>query len=141
MTLPDVNVLIYAIRPDAPEHALCRAWLDAVVNGQAAYGMSLQVLSSVIRVATHPRILKRPYGFEAVVEFAGLLLNQPHCQIVQPGARHWQIFCDLCRVTNATGNLVQDAWFAALAIETGSEWITLDRDFARFPGLRWRTPG
>ena len=30
------------------------------------------------------------------------------------------------------------AWFAALAIEHGCEWVTLDRDFERFPGLRWR---
>jgi uncharacterized protein len=39
-----------------------------------------------------------------------------------------------------SGNLVQDAWFAALAIESGCEWITTDRDFARFDGLQWRAP-
>jgi predicted nucleic acid-binding protein len=33
-----------------------------------------------------------------------------------------------------------DAYFAALAIEHGCEWITADRGFARFPGLRWRHP-
>jgi predicted nucleic acid-binding protein len=32
------------------------------------------------------------------------------------------------------------ARLAALAIESGSEWITTDRDFARFPSLRWRHP-
>jgi hypothetical protein len=26
------------------------------------------------------------------------------------------------------------------AIESGGEWITTDRDFSRFPGLRWRHP-
>jgi hypothetical protein len=41
---------------------------------------------------------------------------------------------------NATGALVPDAYFAALAIESGSEWVTADRDYARFPGLRWRHP-
>jgi uncharacterized protein len=35
---------------------------------------------------------------------------------------------------------VTDAWLTALAIESGSQWITLDRDFARFPGLDWRVP-
>jgi predicted nucleic acid-binding protein len=58
----------------------------------------------------------------------------------QPGVRHWSIFADLCRASNARGNLVQDAWFAALAIESGCEWITLDRDYAKFPELRWRAP-
>jgi uncharacterized protein len=141
MMLPDVNVLIYALQSDAPEHALCHGWLDSLVNGNETYGMSPHVLASVVRIVTHPRILVRPYRLEKVIAFANLLLDQPHCQSVQPGARHWRIFCDLCRGANATGNLVQDAWLAALAIESGCEWITMDRDFARFPGLRWRTPG
>jgi predicted nucleic acid-binding protein len=59
---------------------------------------------------------------------------------VAPGQRHWTVFQDLCVAAGAVGNLVQDAWFAALAIEFGCEWITTDRDYARFPGVRWRTP-
>jgi predicted nucleic acid-binding protein len=35
---------------------------------------------------------------------------------------------------------VSDAYLAALAIEHGCEWITTDRDFSRFPGLKWRHP-
>ncbi len=38
------------------------------------------------------------------------------------------------------GNLVPDAWLAAIAIESGCEFITTDGDFARFPDLRWRHP-
>jgi predicted nucleic acid-binding protein len=57
-----------------------------------------------------------------------------------PGPRHWKIFVDLCRATGARGNRVPDAYLAALAIESGSEWVTTDRDFARFEGLRWRYP-
>jgi hypothetical protein len=69
-----------------------------------------------------------------------VLIEQPTCTLVQPGTRHWSVFDDLCRAASATGNLAQDAWFAALAVESGCEWITTDRDFARFPGLRWRPP-
>jgi toxin-antitoxin system PIN domain toxin len=97
------------------------------------------VLSSVIRIATNPRIYPRPDPAADVIAFAHTLLDQPHCRVVQPGSRHWSIFCDLCRHTNASGNLVPDAWLAALAIEHGCEWITDDRDYARFPGLRWRS--
>lgn len=140
MILPDVNVLLYAFRNDSPDHDAFRLWLDAVVNGEAAYGMSPQVLAGVIRVATHPGIFVRPSRLAHTTAFASLLLEQPHCQIVQPGPRHWGIFRDVCQRANATGNLVQDAWFAALAIESGCEWITMDRDYARFEGLRWRTP-
>jgi uncharacterized protein len=138
--LPDVNVLLYAFRADSLHHTEYRRWLEAVVNGEAAYGMSPQVLSELIRVATHPRIFARPSRRGDVTAFASILLDQPHCQIVQPGPRHWSLFLDLCRRANATGNLIQDAWLAALAIESGCEWITTDRDFARFEGLRWRPP-
>jgi len=140
LILPDVNVLLYAFRRDSPDHVAYRGWFESVVNGEMAYGMSPQVLAGVIRIATHPRIFQRPSRLDDVLGFVSVLLEQPHCQIVQPGHRHWGIFRDLCQHANATGNLVQDAWFAALAIETGCEWITTDRDFARFEGLHWRPP-
>jgi len=55
--------------------------------------------------------------------------------VIEPKERHWSIFEALCRSSKASGNLVEDAWFAALAIESGCEGITTDRDFTRFPGL------
>lgn len=140
MILPDVNVLLYAFRTDSQDHPLYRKWIETVINGEMAYAMSPQVLAGVIRVATHPRIFVRPSRLEDVTAYASLLLEQQHCQVIQPGIRHWNIFRDLCRKSKATGNLVQDAWFAALAIEWGCEWITTDRDFARFEGLQWRAP-
>lgn len=140
MILPDVNVLLHAFRADSVDHRLCKSWLDNVVSIDMAYGMSPQVLSGVIRVATHPRVFAQPSSLKEVTAFVTTLLEQPHCQLIQPEARHWEIFTGLCRKANATGNLVQDAWFAALAIESGCEWITMDRDFARFEGLRWRPP-
>jgi hypothetical protein len=132
--------LLYAFRADAANHEAYRSWLDEVVNGEMAYGMSPQVLAGVIRVATHPRIFARPSRLGDVTAFASALLDQPHCQIVHPGPRHWNIFANFCRQADARGNLVQDAWFAALAVESGCEWITTDRDFNRFEGLRWRGP-
>jgi toxin-antitoxin system PIN domain toxin len=140
MILPDVNILVHAFRSDAPDHAACRTWLNNIVNGDARYGMAPQVLSAMIRVVTHPKVFTIPSGLDEVFQFCDLLLTQPHCVIIQPGERHWEIFVRLCIEANARGNLVPDAWIAALAIESGCEWITLDRDYARFSGLRWRTP-
>ena len=140
MILPDVNVLLYAFREDAVDHARFRQWLDGVVNGDEAYGMSPQVLCSLARIATHPRVYASPSRIENALAFARVLLEQPHCTVVRPGERHFSIFEDLCRKAQANGNLVQDAWFAALALESGCEWVTTDGDFARFPGLRWRRP-
>ena len=140
MILPDVNVLVNAFRRDTDEHALCRRWLESVVNGDSRYGMSPQVLSGVIRVATHPRVFSQPSGLDEVIRFCELLMDEPHCVLIGPGQQHWSIFSRLCKEADARGNLASDAWFAALAIESGCEWITLDRDYARFTGLRWRLP-
>jgi hypothetical protein len=138
--LPDVNVLLYAFRTDAPGHARYHAWLEGVIGGPSAYGISPQVLSGVIRVATHPRIYARPSRLRDVLAFTNAVQDQPNCQLVQTGPRHWDIFAKLCERSAGSGNLVQDAWLAALAIESGCEWISTDRDFARFEGLRWRPP-
>ncbi len=140
MILPDVNVLLYAFRRDAERQDEYRAWHDTVANGEAAYGISPQVLASAVRICTHRRIYVRPSTTSEALAFCDVILQPEHCTVVQPGARHWAIFTDLCRKARATGNLVQDAWLAALAIESGSEWVTTDRDYARFPGLRWREP-
>jgi toxin-antitoxin system PIN domain toxin len=140
LILPDVNVLIYAFRSDAENHLEHKSWLESVINGSAAYGASPQVLSGVVRVCTHPRIFARPSSPSECFEFCRALLEHPNATVVTPGERHWSIFEALCGKSKASGNLVQDAWFAALAIESGCEWITTDRDYARFAGLNWRAP-
>ena len=85
MILPDVNVLVHAFRSDSPDHEVCRMWLDSVVNGEARYGMSPQVLSGVVRVTTHPKVFVRRSGLDEVLRFCNVLLAQPHCGVVQPG--------------------------------------------------------
>lgn len=135
-----MNVLVYAHREDSRDHARHHAWLEEAINGPQAFGMSDLVLSGFLRVVTHPRVFSTPTPMERALEFVGVLRSAANCVRVVPGERHWEIFADLCRGADARGNLVPDAWFAALAIESGSEWITTDRDYARFPGLRWRHP-
>jgi toxin-antitoxin system PIN domain toxin len=112
-----------------------------VVNGEARFGIAPQVLGGMIRIATHPKVFAVPSGLDEAFRFCSVILDQPHCVIIQAGQQHWRIFQRLCTEADARGNLVPDAWFAALAIESGSEWITLDRDYSRFPGLNWRLPG
>ena len=140
MILADVNVLIYAFRQDSSQHAVCRAWLDAVVTANSRFGVSPLVLSAVVRITTNPRIFKQPSPIAEAFAFCDDLLSQPHCAIVRPGERHWEIFKHVCDNAGIRGSRVTDAWFAALAIEHGCTWITCDRDYARFPGLDWREP-
>ncbi len=140
MVLIDVNILVYAHRQDVPNHSAWRRWLEGVMQSDEAYGMSDLVLSGFLRVVTHPRVFKTPTPMNQALAFARDVREQPNCLSIDPGARHWDIFTRLCRTAGARGNLVPDAYLAALAIESGCEWVTTDRDYSRFPGLRWRVP-
>ena len=140
MQLIDVNVLVYAFRTDAPNHEVYREWVQQLVNGHTTFAVSDLVLSGFLRVVTHPRLFSPPTPLPNALEFVEILRSQPTATVIGPGDRHWTIFLDLCRAASARGNLIPDAYLAALAIESGSEFITTDRDYARFPNLRWRHP-
>jgi toxin-antitoxin system PIN domain toxin len=140
MRLVDVNVLVYAFREDAPGHPDFKRWLNAAVQADEAYAVSDHVLSGFLRVVTHPRVFHPPTPLDRALAFAEALRGQPNAIPVAPDVRHWDLFTRLCRDAGARGNLIPDAWLAALAIESGSEFITTDRDYARFAGLRWRHP-
>ena len=140
MILLDVNVLVYAHREDTERHDEHRRWLESQLDQSQGCGVSDLVLSGCLRILTHTRIFAPPSPLSAALDFLQAIRDHPNVFSVSPGERHWGIFLDLCRRANARGNLVSDAHHAALAIESGCEWITTDRDFARFPGLRWRHP-
>lgn len=135
-----MNVLVYAYRLEAPRHPEYHEWLDQLVNNDEAFGMSDLVLSGFLRVVTNPRVFDPPSPVETALDFAERVRLRPNCVSVAPGPRHWNLFSRLVRSVDARGNLIPDAYFAALAIESGSEWVTTDRDFSRFPGLRWCHP-
>lgn len=138
--LLDVNILVYACAQRTPQHAHCRQLVDEMVNGKSPFGMAPEVLSSMLRVVTNPKIFGALISQEEALTFCERLLGASTCVIIRPGARHWGIFTRLCHESGATGNLIPHAWLAALAIEHGCEWISNDTDFGRFPGLRWRKP-
>lgn len=140
MRLLDVNVLLYAFRDAAPDHAKYRAWLESAISADEPLGISELVLSSFVRIATHPRVFDPPASVDEALAFTAALRSAPNAVTVAPGPRHWSLFEQLCRTGGARGNLVADAYLAALAVESGCELVTTDRDFARFPGLRWKHP-
>src|SRR5438552_713089 len=140
MLMIDANVLVYAYRQAAPEHRSYLRWLQECVNSDQPFGMADLVLSGFVRIATHPKVFDPPSPLEPAIRFAEALRSRPNCVTISPGPRHWDIFTRLCRAVNARCNLVPDGYLAALAIESGSEWVTTDRDYSRFPGLRWRHP-
>ena len=140
MILLDVNVLVYAHRKDAVGHEQYLAWLMDVLTAPAPFAVSELVLSGFIRITTHPRVFDPPSALAVAIAYANLIREQPNCVVLSPGPRHWDLFTRLCLETECTGNLVPDAYHAALAIEHGAQWITTDKGFDRFRELDWRHP-
>ena len=140
MVLFDVNILVHSTNGQSPEHQTCFDWLESTINSAANFAAADLVLSGFVRIATNRKIFPQPLSTDDALGVVERIRNRPNCVLVQPGPQHWNVFAELCRKVGARGNLVPDVYLAALAIESGSEWITTDRDYSRFPGLRWRHP-
>ncbi len=140
MLLLDVNVCVYAIREDCVDHEAYRSWVGGVLTGDEPVGISELVLSGVIRLLTNHRVFRQPSTTIQALDACRAVRSAPAAIPLRPGPRHWGIFDSLCAEVGAKANTVPDAYHAALAIENGATWITSDRSFARFPGLRWRLP-
>lgn len=138
MRMPDVNVLVYAHREELPAHARYAAWVTELATGEEPFALSELVLHGFVRVVTNPRIFDPASTVQQAFQFLDALLNRPTCSLIRPGPNHWRIFRQLCHQADLRGKLVADAAHAAVAIESGCEWVSADTDFARFaPSLRW----
>lgn len=140
MRMTDINVLVYARRTDSPRHRACREFVENLTNGSDTFGLPEATQSGFVRIVTNPRVFNEPTPMGEALRFIETIRAAPAHRAVVPGPRHWQIFSELCLASNARGNLVPDAYLAALAIEANAELATCDNDFARFDGLRWFNP-
>ena len=137
----DVNVLLYAMRSDLPQHPSVYAWLESVRVDRQPVALFPPVFVGLIRLATNPRVFFNPSLPETAINFARELQATPGFEVRPTTERVLATTLALCEQTSAKGNLVQDAFLAAHAMEHGCTWITTDRDFSRFPGLIWQLPG
>lgn len=141
MILPDVNVLIYAFDADADRHTDYRAWLAAALAGAEGLALADVVLAGFIRITTHPRIMRHPARTATAVEFVGALQASKPARPITATNAVWSTFRRLVDSDRAiAGNLVPDAFLAALAIAHGARIATADRGFGRFPDLGFFDP-
>jgi toxin-antitoxin system PIN domain toxin len=134
----DVNVLAFAFRSELPQFPVAHQTLTKALSGPSAFGISELVLSGFLRLTTHPNVYNPPSKLEDAPKFVNAILAAPSCTVLHPGPRHWSIFIDLCRSAKCIGNDIPDAYHAALAIEYDCEFITADKGFGKFRGLRWK---
>lgn len=140
MNLLDVNVVVAVHRDDHPNHKQVEPWFAQMLADDQPFWVPDTVWSSFVRIATNRRIFIVPTPVEAAFSFVRSVRDQPNHVDLTPTPRHLELFENLCRDSDAAGDLAPDAYLAALALEHDCELISLDRDFARFDGLRWRRP-
>lgn len=140
MILVDANLLLYAYHQQAAHHQRARTWLEATLSGTQLVRFPSLSLWAFLRITTNPRVFAKPLSAAEASAAISSWLAQPIAAVLEPGERHWEILDQLMREGQVKGPLVMDAVIAALAIEHGATLHTTDRDFARFPGLKWRNP-
>lgn len=141
MIAVDTNVLVYSRRQEAPHYAEARALVAGLAEGQDRWAIPWPCVYEFLRVVTHPRVFSPPTPLEDALEDLDSLLASPSLTLLGEGPVHRDHLRRVVEGGHAAGNLAYDAHIAALAVEHGvREILTSDRDFARFPGLRWRDP-
>lgn len=140
MIVIDVNILIYAVNRDAPLHSRAKSWLEATITGTENIGIPWTVLVAFLRLATRPGLFRNPMPLDAAFDVIDSWLEQSTVSVIDPGPRHRAILRRLLSPIGTGGNLTSDAHLAALALEHRAELCSTDRDFERFPGLKWRNP-
>lgn len=140
MIIIDANLLLYAYHPRANQHEKSRVWLEAVLSDRELVRFAWLTLWAFLRISTNPRVFEHPLSISEAKTAVSSWLAQPVAGIIEPGERHWDILGEVLHHGQATGPLVMDAVIAALAIEHGATICTTDRDFARFPDVKWTNP-
>lgn len=140
MIVPDINLLLYAHFSEFAQHGEARSWWEELLGGREPVGVPWSVSIGFLRLTTHPSKLTMPLTLEQAVAVVESWLSHPHVSVLQPGSQHLSILAEVLTAAGRGGNVVPDAHIAALAIEHDAEVHTNDRDFARFPGLRWSNP-
>jgi len=136
----DANILLYAYDAASDQHAKARAWVEEVLSGTDPVGLPWQTITAFVRIVTNPRLSGKRFTPSEVIDLVDQWVTQPNVRLLGPGDHHWSFLRQAILEGQARGPLITDAQLAALTIEHGGMLCTTDRDFSRFPGLRWQNP-
>jgi toxin-antitoxin system PIN domain toxin len=140
MIVLDVNLLIYAYDTSCSEHKKARTWVEEVFSGDEPICLPWQTISAFLRILTYPQTFGERFTMQQTVAVIDGWLAMPHVRTLAPGEGHWKLLREMLASGDVRGKLTTDAVLAALTMEYGGVLYTNDRDFARFPGLRWVNP-
>lgn len=145
MIVLDANILLYAYDSASAKHAKARAWVEEAFSQAAPVGLPWQTIGAFLRIMTNTRLPGERYSLDEAAQVVDRWLEQPNVRLLAPGEGdrghdHWLLLRRMIVEGQAPGALISDAQLAALTLEYGGTLHTTDRDFARFPGLRWKNP-
>ena len=140
MIVLDANILLYAYDAASSHHAKARPWVEKAFSSAEPIGLPWQTVAAFLRIMTNPRLPGERFTLTEAVAIVERWLEQPNARPLAPGDDHWTLFRQMAVEGQAPGPLISDAQLAALTMEYGGVLHTTDRDFARFPGLRWTNP-
>ncbi len=145
MDLLDANILIGAFRPDDPDHAILKSWLEESFNEGLFVKFPPLVEAAFLRIVTHPRIFSVPSPLEAALGFLRTIHESGLFQETAWTSRarsRWQRWCRELGMQGLGmhGNDINDAYLAATAAEAHCRLVSRDAGFSRFPGLKWWNP-
>jgi toxin-antitoxin system PIN domain toxin len=136
----DANLLLYAYNGDSPHFLAASSFVNDAFSGSELVGLPWQVIWAFLRLSTTNRVFAKPASMDRAIDIVQQWIDLKHVRLLGPGDRHWRVFRQVLIQGKVRGPLTTDAELAALTIEHGGTLYTTDRDFARFPGLRWVNP-
>jgi toxin-antitoxin system PIN domain toxin len=140
MIIPDANLLIYAHDSSASPHLKAKGWWEATLSGDEAVGLPWIVVLAFTRIMTHPQICENPLSIAEVRSMVEDWMEAPCLRIIQLSDQALPRFFDLLEDAQMGGNLCTDALIALHAREHSATIYSNDRDFDRFPGIKWVNP-
>lgn len=140
MKLVDANVLLYAVNSDAPHHERSRRWLDDALSGGDTVAFAWIALLAFIRISTRPDLFPSPLTMDEAMDRVDSWLAAPGAVVLEPTPDHSGVLRRLLAPLATAGNLVNDAYLAAFAVEHHCAIVSFDNDFGRFEGVRWEAP-
>ncbi len=135
MNLWDVNVWVYAFRPDSPLHARARVMLEDSLARREPFLFCPFLAASFLRLVTNPRVFVQPSDIHESWRFLDSLETDPAAQYTEMDRQTYAIFKHLGLVTLAAGNSVPDALIAATALRHDARLFTADKAFHAYPGV------
>jgi toxin-antitoxin system PIN domain toxin len=141
MIAVDTNLLVYAHRAGAPEHAAARRAIERVASGGERWGFCLPSVGEFWAQVTHPRCPGGPSTPAQASGFLRSLLDEGGAAVFAPGEGFAERLCRWAAELGVSGPRVSDLQIGLAALDGGAaELWTHDRGFIALPGLRLHDP-